>query len=406
MVIDAFQTSVGNKPTQLRAANLHGVQDRWTRLDIYLSSYLRSDTERASSNWSSCERLPQVMEAVVLRQYGGFERLRLEEVPLPEVGAGEILIRNRAVGVNHCDTDVRRGAFGVAQTFPHVMGVDAAGEVVAVGSDVAGFAQGDRVAPHFLLSCGTCRNCIAGRENMCLRAGVLGVTTWGTYAQFVKVRANNAVHLPDALSYVEAVAAQVPFATAWEALIEVGRLQAGETALVNAAGSGVGSAGVQVAKLAGARVIATTGSDEKFTAARELGADEVINYESTNVGNAVTRLTDGLGVDLALDVVGGNRLLDCIAAVSQGGRIVSVGAHAGERVEIDMIDLFRKHVSLHGCGRSTRAIVAKVLALVAAGRLRPVIAANYALADAPAAHRLMESRKFFGRIVMDPWTPA
>jgi NADPH:quinone reductase-like Zn-dependent oxidoreductase len=346
------------------------------------------------------------MEAVVLRQYGGFERLRLEEVPLPEVGAGEILIRNRAVGVNHCDTDVRRGAFGVAQTFPHVMGVDAAGEVVAVGSDVAGFAQGDRVAPHFLLSCGTCRNCIAGRENMCLRAGVLGVTTWGTYAQFVKVRANNAVHLPDALSFVEAVAAQVPFATAWEALIEVGRLQAGETALINAAGSGVGSAGVQVAKLAGARVIATTGSDEKFTAARELGADEVINYESTNVGNAVMRLTDGLGVDLALDVVGGNRLLDCIAAVAQGGRIVSVGAHAGERVEIDMIDLFRKHVSLHGCGRSTRAIVAKVLALVAAGRLRPVIAANYALADAPAAHRLMESRKFFGRIVMDPWTPA
>jgi len=281
------------------------------------------------------------MEAVVLRQYGGFERLRLEEVPLPEVGAGEILICNRAVGVNHCDTDVRRGAFGVAQTFPHVMGVDAAGEVVAVGSDVAGFAQGDRVAPHFLLSCGTCRNCIAGRENMCLRAGVLGVTTWGTYAQFVKVRANNAVHLPDALSFVEAVAAQVPFATAWEALIEVGRLRAGETDLINAAGSGVGSAGVQVAKLAGARVIATTGSDEKFAAARELGADEVINYESTNVGNAVMRLTDGLGVDLALDVVGGNRLLDCIAAVAQGGRIVSVGAHAGERVEIDMIDLFR-----------------------------------------------------------------
>jgi NADPH:quinone reductase-like Zn-dependent oxidoreductase len=273
------------------------------------------------------------MKAVVLRQYGGFESLRLEEVPLPEVSAGEILIRNWAVGVNHCDTDVRRGAFGIAQTFPHVMGVDAAGEVVAVGSDVDGFAQGDRVAPHFLLSCGTCRNCIAGRENMCLRAGVLGVTTWGTYAQFVKVRASNAVHLPVALSYSEAVAAQVPFATAWEALIEVGRLQAGETALINAAGSGVGSAGVQIAKLAGAKVIATTGSDEKFVAARELGADEVINYESTSVKDAIMRLTDGLGVDLALDMVGGNRLLDCIAAVAQGGRIVSVARMQGSALK-------------------------------------------------------------------------
>jgi NADPH:quinone reductase-like Zn-dependent oxidoreductase len=346
------------------------------------------------------------MQAVVLREYGGFDKLRLEEVPLPEIGAGEILIRNRAVGVNHCDTDVRRGLFGITQRFPHVMGVDAAGEVVAVASDVRGFVQGDRVAPHFLLSCGSCRNCIAGRENMCLRADVLGVTTWGTYAQFVKVRADNVVRLPSALPYLEAVAAQVPFATAWEALIEVGRLTAGETALINAAGSGVGSAGVQIAKLTGARVIATAGSDDKFAAARALGADDVINYESTSVGDAVMRLTDGLGVELALDMVGGERLLDCIAATAQGGRIVSVGAHAGERIEIDMIDLFRKHISLHGCGRSTRAIVAKVLDMVSAGRLRPVIAADFALADAPAAHRLMESRKFFGRIVMDPWRTA
>jgi NADPH:quinone reductase-like Zn-dependent oxidoreductase len=346
------------------------------------------------------------MEAVVLSEYGGPDKLHLEQVPLPGVGAGEILIRNRAVGVNHCDIDVRRGAFGVAQTFPHVMGVDAAGDVIAVGPGVDGFVEGDRAAPHFLLTCGTCPNCIAGRENMCLRAGVLGVTTWGTYAQFVKVRASSAVHLPDAVSYMEAVAAQVPFATAWEALIEVGGLTAGKTVLINAAGSGVGSAGVQIAKLAGAKVIATTGSDAKFAAARELGADEVINYEATNVSDAVARLTNGLGVDIALDMVGGSRLLDCVAAVAQGGHIVSVGAHAGERVEIDMIDLFRKHVSLHGCGRSTRALVTKVLGLVAAGKLRPVIAATYALGDAPAAHRLMESREFFGRIVMDPWRSA
>src|SRR5262249_56358616 len=139
----------------------------------------------------------------------------------------------------------------------------------------------------------SCRNCIAGRENMCLRADVLGVTTWGTYAQFVKVRADNAVQLPAALPYLEAVAAQIPFATAWEALIEVGRLTAGETALINAAGSGVGSAGVQIAKLAGAKVIATVGSDDKFGAARALGADEGINYQSTRIGDAVMGRHDG-----------------------------------------------------------------------------------------------------------------
>ena len=346
------------------------------------------------------------MQAVVLTEYGGFDKLRMEAVQLAEIGAGEILIRNRAVGVNHCDTDVRRGVFGVAQTFPHVMGVDSAGDVVGLGPGVEGFAEGDRVAPHFLLTCGACCNCIAGRENICLRAAVLGVTTWGTYAQFVKVPARNVVRLPDALSYEDAVAALVPFATAWEALIAVGRLTAGETALVNAAGSGVGSAALQIAKLAGAHVIATTGSEEKFAAARELGADAVISYETTDVGAAVMRLTDGMGADIALDMVGGARLLDCIAAAAQGGRIVSVGAHGGERVEIDMIELFRKHISLHGCGRSTRAIAATVLGLVAAGKLRPVIAARFQLAEAAAAHRLMESRKFFGRIVMDPWSPA
>ncbi len=347
-----------------------------------------------------------MMRAVVLRGYGGFDRLRLEETETPAVGAGEILIRNHAVGVNHCDTDVRRGIFGVAQSFPHVMGVDSAGEVAAVGAGVAGFAVGDRVSPHFLLSCGGCRNCIAGKENICLNAGVLGVTTWGTYAEFVKVPAHNVVRLPDNVSFDEAVAAQIPFATAWEALIEVGRLAPGETVLINAAGSGVGSAGIQIAKLAGATVIATTGADDKFAAAQALGADAVLNYEKTKVADAVMAMTGGLGVALAFDMVGGARLADCIAALSLGGRIVSVGAHGGEHVDIDMIELFRKHISLHGCGRSTKAMVMKVLDLVAAGRLKPVIFKAFPLEDASEAHCLMESRKFFGRMLMHPWGNA
>jgi len=315
-----------------------------------------------------------------------------------------VVIRNYVVGLNHCDIDLRRGLFGVASAFPHVMGVDCAGTVAKVGSGVSGFAIGDRVMPHFVLACGTCRNCQRGRENICLHADLLGITRWGGYAQFTRVGQNHLVQLPDALSFEDAVAGTIPFATAWEALIEVGGLRAGETVLVNAAGGGIGSAGVQIATLAGAaRIIATTGSDAKFAATRALGADDVVNYATTNVADAVRNLTQGAGVDMVLDMVGGARLQDAIAAVALGGRIVSAGAHGGEHVDIDMIELFRKHISLHGCGRSTRATFSDVQDLMAAGKLRPVIHARFALAEAAAAHRLMESRDFFGRMIMDPW---
>lgn len=343
------------------------------------------------------------MQAILLRQYGGVETLKLETTTAPQPGPGEIMIRNQAIGVNHCDTDVRRGLFGVGQSFPHVMGVDSAGVVEAVGPGVIGFNVGDRVSPHFLLTCGTCRNCIRGRENICLNGGVLGVTAWGTYAQFTKIRAHNVVHLPDGLGFADAVAAQTAFATAWEALVDEGRLMVGETVLINAAGSGVGSAGIQIAKLAGARVIATTGSDAKFAAARALGADEVLNYSTTDIPKAVHDLTGGLGVDVALDMVGGARLIDSIGALALGGRLVTVGAHAGEHVEIDMIEFFRKHISMHGCGRSTKAIVQTVLGLVAEGKLKPVIHRQFPLAEAGEAHRVMESRDFFGRMILDPW---
>lgn len=343
------------------------------------------------------------MKAIVLNDYGGVEQLRFEDAPKPEPGFDDVVIRTRATGVNHCDTDVRRGLFGVMQRFPHVMGVDAAGEIETIGPGVTEFKPGDRVAPHFMLSCGVCKNCQRGVENICLKPDILGVTTWGTYAQFVKVRQNNVVRLPDGLSFDEAVAAQVPFATAWEGLISVAKLTVGETVLINAAGSGIGSAAIQVAKLAGARVIATTGSDEKFAKARELGADEVINYSTTDVPETVMCLTNGLGVEVALDMVGGARLLDAIAALAQGGRLASVGAHGGEKVLIDMIEFFRKHISLHGCGRSTKSIVSEVLALVADGKLKPVIFKRFPLAKASEAHRLMESRNFFGRMVLQPW---
>ncbi|MBM3504850.1 MAG: zinc-binding dehydrogenase [Alphaproteobacteria bacterium] len=342
------------------------------------------------------------MKAIVLHRNGGPEQMKYESIATPEPGPGEVLVRTRAAGVNHVDIDIRNGISGMEGRFPHILGVDAAGEVAKVGAGVTQWKKGDRVAPHFVLSCGTCANCLKGLENICLRFDILGATTWGSYAEYFKVGQHHLVRLPDNLGYDDAVSAYVPFATAWEALITVGKLSAGETVLVNAAGSGVGSAGIQVAKLAGARVITSAGSDTKLKRARAIGADHGINYRKKKIGDATLKLTGGLGVEIALDMVGGDTLKETIKALAPGGRLVTVGAHAGEVVSVDFIEFFRKHISLHGCGRSTKAIAAQVLQLAADGKLKPVIHKRFKLKDAGEAHRLLESRTVFGRLVLNP----
>lgn len=343
------------------------------------------------------------MKAAVIHGYGeSFDTLKYEDVQTPTPDHGELLIKVHASAVNHCDTDLRKGLFGITQPFPWVMGVDAAGEIVEVGEGVSHFKVGDRVSPHFMLTCGVCRHCLDGKENICENADILGVTRWGGYAEYVKCGQNHVVRIPDGVSYEDAAAGQIPFATAWEALIEVARIRAGESVLVTAAGGGVGSAGVQIAKLAGARVIAAAGADEKLEKARLLGADEVINYNKESIGEKARELTGGAGVDAALEMIGGEVLRQGIDALAPGGRMATIGAHGGEQVEVDFIEFFRKHITMHGCGRSTKAQVQRVLDLMAAGRLNPVIHKVFALSEAPAAHELMESRNFFGRMLLKP----
>lgn len=343
------------------------------------------------------------MKAATINSYSkNFDTIKYEDVQTPVALPGEIIIKIHASGVNHCDTDLRKGLFGVESTMPHVMGVDAAGEVIETGQGVDQFSIGDRVAPHFILSCGICNLCTVGKENICLNAGVLGVTEWGGYAEYVKVKHNNVVRIPDELTYEATVAGQIPFATAWEALIEVANIRLGETVLVTAAGGGVGSAAIQVAKLAGARVIAAAGSDEKLNKAIELGADETINYNYQSIVELSKKYTDGKGVDVVLEMVGGSILLQSIDSLASGGRLATIGAHGGEQVKLDFIEFFRKHISVHGCGRSTKSHVQKVLQLMADGLLKPVIHKTFQLNEAAKAHELMESRNFFGRMIMKP----
>ena len=342
-----------------------------------------------------------LMNAIVIEQFGDCSVMQHRQIDTPKLEQDDVLIEVDVSGVNHVDLDIRAGTSGMPVEFPHVPGVDAAGSVAAVGDGVHNFQPGDRVIPHYELACGRCRNCLAGKENICLDFDILGGTCWGTYAEYVKVKAHHLMRIPDSLSSRDAAASFIPFATVWEAMMANGKLLTGETVLINAAGSGVGSAGLQLAKLTGCRVIATAGSEEKLTRARELGADVTINYRSENMVEKIMDVTGGSGIDLALEMVGGEILLNTIKSMASGGRIVSVGAHAGEKVEIDFIELFRKHITIHGCGRSTRAVGEHVLDLVAAGKLKPIIDRVLPLSDVAEAHRLLQERACFGRVLLE-----
>ncbi|KAK9769846.1 putative Enoyl reductase (ER) domain-containing protein [Seiridium cardinale] len=345
------------------------------------------------------------MKAIVLHAHGGPESLSYEEAPDPIPAANEVLIRVIATALNHVDIDVRNGTSGVesTQSLPHVPGVDAVGVVQSVGSSVSLWKKGDRVAPHFILSCSKCPNCRGGRENICTASKILGLTHWGGYAEFVCVPEHNLVGIPDGVGLDEAAAGMTPFSTAWEALIVTAGLKAGETVLITGAGGGVGSHAVQVAALAGAKVIACAGADYKIERVKELGVvDEIVNYKKESLVAGVMRVTGGTGVDVAFDGIGGQILKDCIQCLTDGGRIASIGAHGGEVVDIDMIQFFRKHLTMHGCGRSTRGTMAKVLDLMARRKLVPIVDRKYPLRQAKDAHEVMEGRDFCGRILLLP----
>ncbi|KAH8886343.1 alcohol dehydrogenase zinc-binding domain protein [Thozetella sp. PMI_491] len=315
------------------------------------------------------------MKAIVLHEHGGLEKLSYEEVPDPILGPAEVLIRVYACGLNHVDIDVRNGVSGVEsiQTLPHIPGVDAVGQIEAIGPEVTLWKVGDRI---------------------------LGLTHWGGYSEKVVVKEHHLVGLPGNVSYQDAAAAMTPFATAWEALIVTAGLRAGETVMITGAGGGVGSHAVQVAALAGARVIASVGASDKVEKVRALGASDVINYREESLADGVLRVTNGRGVDVVFDGIGGEILKASIKSLVDGGRIASIGAHGGEIVDIDMIQVFRKHITIFGCGRSTREIASKVLELMAQGKLKAIVHGSFPLEKAAEAQKLMESRQFFGRIIL------
>ncbi len=343
------------------------------------------------------------MKAIVMRAHGGPEVLALEALPDPAPGPGEVLVEVRAVALNRLDLWVRQGWPGLKVAFPHVLGSDIAGVVRAVGPGAETAARpGDEVVVSPGVSCGRCRECLSGRDNLCRSYAILGEHVAGGYAERVVVPAQNLLPKPRRLSFDEAACIPLVFLTAWHALVGRAAVRPGETVLVHAAGSGVGSAAVQIAKILGARVLATAGTDEKCRRALNLGADHAVNYAREDFLAAVKKLTDRRGVDVVFEHVGKDTWPRSLAALVSGGRVVTVGATTGYDPPTDLRHVFYRQLSILGSTMGSKGELFEVLKLVDEGRLRPVLDRAFPLADAVAAQQRLADRAAFGKVVLNP----
>ena len=342
------------------------------------------------------------MKAVRFHEFGGLDVLRVEEVPDPEPAAGQVLVDITASALNHLDVDVREGVSRFPVELPFIPGVEAVGRISALGEGVEGWQPGDRVMVFLMDSCGECRFCRSGREVLCTAAGFVSFSTNGTYAEKLACSARQLVRIPDGVSDEAAAALQIAFGTAWHMLFTRGRLTIGETVMINSVGSGIGSAAVQLAHLAGATVIGNASSDDKLARAAELGMDHGINHATQDVVAEVMRLTDDRGVDLVYEHVGGELFQKGLDSLGKDGRLVICGGHSGEVVPFDIIPFFRMQRQVIGSFTYERREVEACLDLASEGKITPLVHATFPLADAREAMALMESRAHFGKIVLTP----
>jgi NADPH:quinone reductase-like Zn-dependent oxidoreductase len=339
-------------------------------------------------------------EAMVMLATGGPEVLERKTIDLPEPGPRQVRVRVRAVAVNHIDIWGRRGLPNYRYEFPHRLGADVAGEIDALGPGAVSAKIGERVVLNPGLSCGACEQCLLGQDVYCRSYRILGENTQGGYTRHMNVPDANLLPMPTNLSFEEAAAIPLCFLTAWQMVVEKGALTPGQTILVQAAGSGVSSAAIQIAKMMGARVIATTGTDDKARRAKELGADEVINYTTSDFVAESKRLTNKRGVDLVIEHVGGEVFAKSILAAKSGGRVVTCGATTGYSPTIDLRHVFFRQVQVLGSTMGSKGNLFTVLRHVESGRLRPVVDRVMPLWSAADAHSLLEERKVFGKVVL------
>jgi NADPH:quinone reductase-like Zn-dependent oxidoreductase len=340
------------------------------------------------------------MKAIYFEKHGGPEVLTLGERPAPSCGPGQVRIDVCAASLNHIDIFLRRGLPGLKVEFPHIPGCDASGVVSEVGAGVTALKAGDRVLMNPSLSCGACEFCQRGDVSMCTSYQLVGEHTNGTCCGEIVLPAGNAIPFPETMTFEDAASVPLVFVTAWRMLITRGRLRAGEDVLIHGASAGVGIACIQIAKVAGARVLAVASTDEKLELCRGLGADVLIHGEKEDVVRRVRELTARRGVDVVVDYVGKATWLKSLQSLSRGGRLVTCGATTGYNPEEDLRHVFYRQLEIIGSTMGSKNELLAPLKLIFEGRMRPVVSAVYDLKDTAEAHRAMEARKSLGKIVI------
>ena len=347
--------------------------------------------------------IPKTMKAVIFERYGGPEVLHMADMPVPSLGRGEALVKVYAVGLNGYDLMARAGRYKPNKgKFPHILGGDFGGELIAVGPETeCDLPIGTRVTSWWILPCGRCEQCLAGHQNRCAKNyRYLGAHEHGAYAQYVKLPADHLIALPASVSYEQAAAFPNAFGTAWHMLVDRGRLQAGEIVLVNSASSGVSMAAIQICKLAGAYVFTTSSAEWKLAKAKELGADETINYNEVDFVEEILKRTNKRGVDLVVEHVGGDFLDRSIKCLTRGGRVITVGGTKSYSCTIEVNYIFHKELQIIGSNSATKHDLEVMMPLLGEGKLKTVIDRIFPLASAVDAHHYLESAKQFGKVIL------
>jgi NADPH:quinone reductase-like Zn-dependent oxidoreductase len=340
------------------------------------------------------------VKAIVFHEFGGSDKLRYEDVSEPNVGEGEALIRVMACALNHLDIWARNGTRRERIPLPHISGSDISGEIARIGNKSLGHKVGDKVLIAPGVSCRICEYCSNGWDSLCEQYKIIGYETQGGYAEYVSVPVENLLDIPNGLNFEQAASVPLVFLTAWHMLLTRAHLTPGETVLVWGAGSGVGSAAIQISKLLSCKVIAIAGNNQKLEKAKELGADWTINHETEDVPEQVKQYTNGHKADVVFDHVGQATWEKSMRSMAPAGRLVNCGVTSGGKTEIDIRYIFVKQFSLLGSYMGGRGELLKVLSFFEDGRLQPVVDSIFPLKDAAQAQERMEHSDHFGKIVL------
>ncbi|HYB42638.1 MAG TPA: zinc-binding dehydrogenase [Candidatus Methylomirabilis sp.] len=342
------------------------------------------------------------MKAALFKEHGNADKILYEDYRDPVPEAGEVVVRVRACALNHVDMLLLDGRFPPPEGLPHVNGCEVTGTIEAVGAGVKGLDRGARVIVFPGLSCGRCEYCLRGQRTVCVRYGYIGAHKDGGYAELVKAPAENILALPETISFESGAAVPLAMLTSWHALVAQADCRPGQTVLVHAAGSGVGSAAIQIARLCGARVIATVGADEKIEFARALGAEHVVNYRTRDFVEETRRWSGKRGVDIVIEHIGGDTFERSVYALTRLGTLVTIGSHDTHWGRLDLRHVYSKNLRVVGTNLGSILELGTVLEHIADGRLKPVVDRAFPLREARAAVRRVLERQNMGKVLLLP----